>query len=364
MIQSKQNVVHLPVYQPGKPVEELKRELGLEEVIKLASNENPFGCSPKVKEAILEILNETSIYPDGSSQELTQVLAPLLGVQDNQIVYGAGSDEIILMLSRAYFVPGDETVMAEHTFGQYKHNATIEGAKVIEVPLIEGKHDLVGMLERITDKTKIVWICNPNNPTGTIVTKDELQRFLDRVPEQVLVVLDEAYAEYIDTPEFPSGVELNNHHSNVIVLRTFSKIYGMASLRIGYGIGDPDVIRTVNQVRPPFNTTRYAQKAAAAALKDQAFIASCREKNKEGRDYLTTEFNRMQLDMFPAFGNFIMVDVHRPAEKVFNELLKRGVIVRGGHQLDFPTSLRVTIGSRQQNEKFIAALEEVLKEVE
>jgi len=362
-VQPKQNIIHLPVYQPGKPIEEVKRELGLSEVIKLASNENPFGCSPKAKEAIRAEIESTSLYPDGGAVELTKALAAHLGVKPEQIIFGAGSDEVILMIARAYLVKGDETVMASHTFPQYKHNCEVEGAVSIEVPLKEGKHDLPAMLARINEKTKIVWICNPNNPTGTMVNRAELLDFLKRVPPHVLVVLDEAYIEYTDSPDFPDGIELLPDFKNLITLRTFSKIYGLASLRIGYGVGHPEVIHSINQVREPFNTSRFAQAAAKAALADTDFIVYCREQNAKGIAYLCGQFDRLGLSYYPAYGNFIMVDVKRPAKEVFEALLRKGLIVRGGHALDFPTKIRVTVGSAEQNAKFIAALEQVLEEV-
>jgi histidinol-phosphate aminotransferase len=359
----KNNIVHLPVYQPGKPIEEVKRELGLKEVTKLASNENPFGCSPKAKEAIIAELNNISLYPDGASQTLTSAIAKELGLDNSQIIFGAGSDEVILMLARAFLEPGDENIMATHTFPQYKHNAEIEGAVCIEVPLVEGAHDLEAMLGRVTDKTKIVWICNPNNPTGTLLTHAEIQSFMVRISPQVLVVLDEAYAEYDISGQYPDGLELLKEHANLILLRTFSKIYGLASLRIGYGIGRPEVIRSINQVREPFNTTRFAQAAALAAFEDQQFVKDCREANAKGMAYLTEQFNRLGFSYYPAHGNFIMVDVQRSAGLVFDGLLRKGIIVRGGHQLGFPTSLRVTVGSQQQNELFIQVLEQVIAEV-
>ncbi|MBW5446625.1 histidinol-phosphate transaminase [Cohnella sp. CFH 77786] len=360
-MQPKPNVVHLPVYQPGKPVEDVKRELGLAEVIKLASNENPFGASPKAKEAIAREVQNISIYPDGAAVELTAAVARRYGVNPDQIIFGAGSDEIILMIARAYLRPGDETVMAASTFPQYKHNAEIENAVIIEVPLKEGTHDLYGMLAKVTDKTRIVWVCNPNNPTGTIVTKDELEWFLSKVPSSVMVVLDEAYCEYIDDPAYPDGLEVLNKYPNVVVLRTFSKIYGLASLRIGYGIGRADVIRAINQVREPFNTSRFGQAAALAALEDQAFVEECRRINREGLLTLKAAFDRLGLDAFPAYGNFIMVDVGRPGAEVFDAMLRKGIIVRAGHK-GYPNHIRITVGSPEQNLKVIAALEAVLQE--
>jgi histidinol-phosphate aminotransferase len=362
-VQPKANIVHLPVYQPGKPIEEVKRELGLKEIIKLASNENPYGCSQKAKDAIVAELGNTSLYPDGGAADLADVLSKHLGVDKNQLIFGAGSDEVILMIARAFLVNGDETIMATHTFPQYKHNAEVEGAVCIEVPLKEGTHDLEAMLSKVTNKTKIVWICNPNNPTGTMVSHDEIKHFLDNVPSHVMVVLDEAYYEYNVSADYPDSMGLLKQYNNVVLLRTFSKIYGLASLRIGYGIGQPDLIRTINQVREPFNTTRYAQAAAVAAVQDQEFIRYCREENAKGIQYLTNRFVEMGLTPFPAYGNFIMVDVHKPASEVFNGLMRKGIIVRGGHQLGYPTSIRVTVGNTEQNEKFIAALEQVIAEV-
>lgn len=361
-MQPKNSVVHLPVYQPGKSVDEVKRELGLDRIIKLASNENPFGSSKQAKQAILQEVNNMSIYPDGAAQALTDAVAAHLDVERKQLIFGAGSDEIILMICRAYLVPGDEIVIADQTFPQYKHNAEIEGAVTIEVPLKDGAHDLDAMLAAVNDRTKIVWICNPNNPTGTLVSADELDQFIARIPAHVMVVLDEAYCEYVTDPNFRDGLELVRRYSNVVSLRTFSKIYGLASLRIGYGIGHPDVIHTINQVREPFNTTRFAQAAALAAVQDQAFIEDCRQKNAAGIQYVQQQFARMNLDSFPAHGNFIMVDVGFSAIEVFNALLRRGIITRAGHS-KYPQHIRITIGSQEENEAMVQALEEALEEV-
>jgi len=361
-MQPKQNIIHLPVYKPGKPIEEVKREFGLTDVIKLASNENPYGCSPKAREAIQAELSNLSLYPDGAAVELTTALAGRLGVEPEQIIFGAGSDEIILMISRAYLTPGSETIMATHTFSQYRHNAEVEGATCVLVPLKDGTHDLDAMLERITDRTKIIWVCNPNNPTGTLVPLNKIRSFVEQVPDRIMVVLDEAYYEYLFPEDYGNSLELVKQFKNVVILRTFSKIYGLAALRIGYGIGHKEVIHSVNQVRPPFNTSRIAQAAALASLRDDQFVEECRKRNAEGLEYLRSEFARMGLKAFPSYANFIMVDINRPAAPVFEALLRKGIIVRGGHQLDFPTSLRVTVGSREQNEKFILALQEVLSE--
>ncbi|MBW7458489.1 histidinol-phosphate transaminase [Paenibacillus sepulcri] len=360
-MQPKQSIVNLPVYQPGKPIEEVKRELGLTEVIKLASNENPFGCSEHAKAAIQDELANISIYPDSFSTALTGAVADYLQVERNQLIFGAGSDEVILMLARAYLSPGDETIMADETFPQYKHNTVIEGGTAIEVPLKDGTHDLPAMLAKITDRTKIIWICNPNNPTGTINNEDELAHFVSQVPKNIIIALDEAYFEYVTNAEYPNSLELLRGHENIIILRTFSKVYGLASLRIGYGVAHSGLIRHVNQVREPFNTTRFAQAAAVASLADLDFLNNCRDRNEEGRRYLYQEFDRMGLSYFESQGNFVMFDAKLPSQQVFDGLLRRGIISRARWTY-YPTYIRITVGSQEQNQSFIRALEEVLQE--
>ncbi|CAI6059688.1 Histidinol-phosphate aminotransferase [Paenibacillus sp. JJ-100] len=359
----KSQIVDLPVYKPGKPIEEVKRELGLEQVIKLASNENPYGSSPAALEAITKEMANVSVYPDGSSVELTEVLAEHLGVERSNLIFGCGSDEIIALITRAFFLPGDETIMADQTFSVYKSNADIEGAVTIEVPLKNGTHDLPAMLAEINDKTKAVWICNPNNPTGTIVTEQDLITFMDQVPSQVMVVLDEAYYEFVTDEAYPQSIPLIDRYPNLVVLRTFSKIYGLASLRIGYGIARPEVIDLINRVREPFNTSRFGQVAAKAALQDQAFVQECSQRNAADREWLQNEFSRLGLRYFSSQGNFILVDVNMPSLTAFQSLLKQGIIVRSGFHV-YPTYIRVSVGTAEQNRAFIAALENTLAESE
>lgn len=365
MLKPKPNIAHLPIYQPGMQMDKVKRQYGLTDIVKLASNENPFGSSPKAMEAIQKELEHTHLYPDGRAYNLTHKLAEKLHVKPAQIICGAGSDEIILMLVRTYLAAGDETIMSAPTFPQYKHNSEIENAVCIEVPLTpDGRQNLEGMLARITNRTKIVWICNPNNPTGKIVTKTEVESFLRLVPSNVLVVMDEAYNEYCNSADYPDSLSLLNEYPNLVILRTFSKIYGLAAMRIGYAIGHLDVIRTIQQVREPFNTSRFAQAAALASLEDQAFIAQCRRHNLQGLIQLYSGFDRLGLFYYESHANFVLVDVKRPAEEVFQELLAKGIIVRGGHALGFPSCIRVSVGSTEQNDKFLAALERVLQPVE
>lgn len=351
----KPHIVNLPVYQPGKPIEEVKRELGLDEVIKLASNENPYGSSTLVAEAIQAELSQLSVYPDGSSSELTGVLAEHLGVERNQIIFGCGSDEVIALITRAFILPQDESIMADQTFSVYKSNIDIEGGISIEVALKDGVHDLDVMLAKVTDRTKIIWICNPNNPTGTIVEHDKLISFLNQVPEHVLVVLDEAYCEFVTDENYSDGVSLLSQYSNVVVLRTFSKIYGLASLRIGYAVASAQIITYINQVREPFNTSRIAQAAAKAALTDYDFIEECRTKNYEGIEYLHEQFDALGLSYFPGNGNFVFVDVGSSGMEMFQSLLGKGIIIRAGFS-KYPTYIRVSVGTPEQNEKFMSAL--------
>lgn len=352
----KQRILGAPVYQPGKPIDDVKREFGLTEVIKLASNENPFGCSPKAKEAIAAQLDTLAIYPDGASLQLRWELAEFLGVKPEQLIFGNGSDEVVQMIARAYLEEGTNTVMATPTFSQYRANAIIEGAELIEVPLKNGVHDLEAMAAAINGQTRVVWVCNPNNPSGTIVTRDELEAFLQKVPKDVLVVLDEAYYEYVVDPAYPQTVPMLKQYPNLIVLRTFSKIYGLAALRIGYGIASEEIIGHLDHVREPFNTSTLAQAAARAALKDQAFVEECRKRNREGLKQLTDRFDEWGLSYFPSQTNFVLVDLQQDSDEVFRRLLEQGIIVRSGRALGFPGYQRITVGSAEQNEKVLQAL--------
>lgn len=359
-MQPKQRILSVPVYQPGKPIDDVKREFGLTEVIKLASNENPFGSSQKAKEAIVSQIESLAVYPDGASVQLRTELAEFLKVKPEQLIFGNGSDEIVQMITRAYLGEGTNTVMATPTFPQYRSNAVIDGAELIEVPLQDGVHDLDAMAAAINDQTRVVWVCNPNNPSGTIVTEADLLVFLAKVPGNVLVVLDEAYYEYVVADEYPQSVPLLERYPNLIVLRTFSKIYGLASLRIGYGIASSDIITHLDHVREPFNTGSLAQVAARAALHDQAFVEKCSELNREGMKQLTDRFEHWGLDYYPSQANFVLVNLKQDSDDVFRKLLQQGVIVRSGKALGFPGCQRITIGTKEQNEKILAALESLV----
>lgn len=360
-MEPKQTVQGLPVYNPGKPIEEVKREYGIEHVIKLASNENPFGCSPHVLQHLLMDAKQTALYPDGAMRELKKKAANHLGVTEEQLIFGNGSDEILQLIARCFLEPGTNVVMADVTFPRYKTNCQIEGADIIEIPLKEGTHDLNKMAEAVNDMTKVVWVCNPNNPTGTIVSAEDVARFMERIPASVLVVMDEAYYEYVSDDDYPDSLSLLADYPNLIILRTFSKIYGLASLRVGYGIASTDMMSELNRVREPFNVNALAQRAAILALEDQTFVKDCRAKNIAGLKQLTSAFDRLGLHYFPSHGNFVFVETGVASEEVFEHLLEQGVIVRHDPSWGYPTGIRVTIGSEEENETFLNALEPFLQ---
>jgi len=353
-------ILRLRPYVPGKPIEEVERELGITDIVKMASNENPLGPSPSALAEMTRALNKVALYPDGSCYSLRKAVAKHWGVGEDQLIFGCGSDEIIHYIGLAFLTEGDETIQAHPTFVQYEACATLCDCKVHKVPLKNYTHDLEAMAERINARTKLIFIANPNNPTGTMNTRAEVEKLLSRVPERCLVVLDEAYYEYVERPDYPDALKLIAEGANVIALRTFSKIYGLAGLRIGYGIARPDIIKYLEQVRAPFNVNSIAQAGAIASLADPQQVARSRKVNSEGKRYLYREFDRLGLKYAPTEANFIFVDVGRDSVYVFKELLKRGVIVRTGDIFDMPTHIRVTIGTAEQNARFVKALEEVL----
>lgn len=360
-MQPKTTVRGLPIYEPGKPLEDVKREFGLTDVIKLASNENPYGCSEKVWTALAKQKDCFHLYPEGHPTLLAEQLAKYLEVDIEQLIFGNGSDEIVQMICRAYLIDGEESVLADPTFSRYEIGILIEGAKPVKIPLRDGVHDLERMQAAINDKTRIVWICNPNNPSGTIVHHQELKRFLEKTPENVIVVVDEAYAEYVVDKNYPDTLSLLASYPNLIVLRTFSKIYGLAAFRIGYGITNPAIVQELHRVREPFNTNRLAQHAALAALQDREFVEECKRKNQQEMEQVCSTLNEWDVSYYPAHGNFLLIDTGYSADDAFQYLLKRGVIVRSGQTLGFPTHIRVTLGTHKQNQRFLAVFAEYLK---
>jgi len=359
----RRNILDVRQYIPGKPIEEVRRELQLKEVIKLASNENCLGSSPKAIAAIKKNIGNINRYPDASSFYLRRKLAKSLGVSEDSLIFGNGSDEIIGMAIRTFVDPGDEVIIAKPTFLIYEIASQIQSAKIKFVPLAgDLKHDLVKMKEAITDSTKIIFIANPDNPTGTYVTKRELDRFFDGLPERIIVFLDEAYFEFAayDRKDYPRGTNYLNK-PNVILTRTFSKIYGLAGLRIGYGIADPEVIGYMERIREPFNTNLLAQAAAEAALDDKTFLNKTLKHVAREKEFLYSAFKKMGLEYADSATNFIVVDTKRDCKAIFNALLKKGVIVRDMKAWGFDTYIRVTIGTRGENSKLINALKEVMR---
>lgn len=357
-------IFDLASYAPGKPIEEVKRELGLSDVIKMASNENPLGPSPLARRAIIQHLDDMHIYPDSNYFDLKSKLAVNLNIASDCITVGNGSDEILKMLAEAFIVNGDEVILPCPTFSEYEFVATIMGASCIRVPILENRYDLDAMLERVNTKTKVVFICNPNNPTGTMLSGRDLMGFIDQLPAEVLLVVDEAYSEYVESAEYMSAQAFLRQRPQTIVLRTFSKLYGLAALRLGYGISSPEVIAALERVREPFNVNSLAQYAGMAALDDTEHIQQSLATNRLGKVYLYQQLQTLGLTYSPTQANFILIDVGRDAAEVFRGMLNKGVIIRSCQSFGCPTSIRVTIGTMEQNRRFIAALETVLKGIE
>lgn len=354
----------LMTYVPGKPIEEVQRELGLDHVIKLASNENALGPSPLAIEAMKAACATTRFYPEDTCYELIRELARYHDTPGEQIVIGRGSDEVIHYLGLALLCPGDECVMADPTFPMYPITTTMMEAKSVCVPLRDFTHDLPAMADAVTARTKIIFIANPHNPTGTIVRRDEVKALLDRVPERVVVVLDEAYFEYVDDTGYPDGLDyLRQGRPNVVSLRTFSKIHALAGLRIGYGLFPSGLASAVRKVRAPFNVSTIAQVAATASLRDPEHVEVSRRHNRESRRFLMDAFDAMGLSYAESHANFVFVDVRHDAKTVADMLLRRGVIVRQSAGFKSPTHVRVSFGREAENEEFVEALGQVLKEL-
>jgi len=361
MAQQREILSRIQPYIPGKPISHVQKELGLANVIKMASNENPLGCSPKATEAVRRWAENMALYPDGSCLELCEVLSSKLNVSQDQLLFGAGSDQIVEMIAQAYINPGDEAIMPIPSFPRYETVTRIMDGNPIEIKLNRDyRLDLHAYIGSITPRTRILWVCNPNNPTGTIITSDEQQEFLKRVPESILVVLDEAYYEYAKSDNYPDSIRLLDSYPNVIILRTFSKAYGLAGLRVGYAISSSRIISNLNKVRAPFNVNSAAQAAALAAINDDEFLNLSVVNNRAGKLYLYEAFSALGLSYIPTHANFVMINLNRDSSEVFNTLLGEGIIVRPGIPFGMPSWIRLTIGTPQENELFIKALKKVL----
>jgi len=358
----RQTIMSIKPYVPGKPVEEVERELGISNVIKLASNENPLGPSPAAMQVLYDQIPKVSAYPDGNCYYLKNALAAQLGMDSENLIVGNGSDEIIKLIAEAFLEPGEEAIVADPTFSEYDFAVKVMGGKTVAIPAVNMTHDLPAMAAAVTEKTKLVFVCNPNNPTGTIVRRSEVQTLLDSLPQGVIVVFDEAYYEYVTDSEYPQTLDFVRQGRDVIVLRTFSKIYGLAGLRVGYGVARPELIGYLLRVREPFNVNMPAQAAALAALGDAEHLARSRALNEEGKAFLTGEFTRLGLTFAPTEANFLWVNIAADCRRVFAGMLRRGVIVRTGDIFGAEETIRVTIGTPEQNRRLVSTLQEVLAE--
>jgi len=350
-------------YVPGKPIDEVKREYGLDDVIKLASNENPFGPSQAVLDAMAAALPDLNLYPDGQSYDLRRALAAHYDLPFERIAVGNGLDDIILQLSMAYLDDGDEVVVSRSSFGMYDVYVHAMRAVLVKTPLAPGyRIDLDAAADAITDRTKIVYVCNPNNPTGTMSTVAELDRLLDRLPDRVLCVIDEAYAEMVDADDYPDALALvRTGRPNVVVLRTCSKVYGLAGIRLGYAFAHEDVISALAKIKPPFTVNTVAHAAGIAALHDDEFVRRSVEANRAGRRQLCDAFDRLGLEYAKSHTNFVLVRIGPDAPDVMEGLLHRGIIVRPMTAYELPEFLRISIGTPEQSNRLIRGLEALLQ---
>ena len=358
-----ENITRLHAYHPGKPVEEVERELGITGIIKLASNENPLGPAPAAVAAMQELAAKMHIYPDANCHLLRQAVAEKFRLDPAAFVFGNGSDDVIHLLGITFLGAGDEVIQSDPSFVRYESAATLNNAKLHLVPLRpDWNHDADALIARINDRTRLIFLANPNNPTGTILGRAAVARIVDAAPERALVVLDEAYYEYaMDDPDFPDALQYVRDGRNVVVLRTFSKAYGLAGLRIGFGAMRPEIAEWLNRTREPFNVNTMAQVAAVAALHDAAHITETLRVNEAGKREFYAAFAKFNLNYTPTYGNFVWFDTGRDSKTVFHALLKEGVITRTGDIFGAPTHLRVTIGTAAENAKFLTALEKVLQ---
>lgn len=352
-------------YQPGKPIEELEREYGVSNIIKLASNENPLGPSPLALAAAQQALKDVWLYPDGAGFILKQKLSEKFGFAMNQVTLGNGSSDVLEFAVRAFVTPNDEVIFSKHSFAVYPILTQAAGARAVVTPAKNWGNDLAAMRDAVTERTRLIFIANPNNPTGTCLGRSELESFIRDLPSHVIVVLDEAYFEYasfagLGGTDFPNGLEWVEHYPNLIVARTFSKCYGLAGLRVGYSVSHPEVADLLNRVRPPFNANLVAMAAAVAALDDDEHLQRTVSLNRDGMHQLVAGFKTLGLDYIPSGGNFISVDMGRVAAPYYDLLLREGIIVRPVANYAMPNHLRVTIGTPEQNERFLVALKKVL----
>jgi histidinol-phosphate aminotransferase len=354
-------IAGLTPYVPGKPVSELERELGISGSIKLASNENPLGPGQRAREAIAAALGEIGFYPDGGGFDLRRAIAEYHGLSPACVTLGNGSNDVLDLVARTFLQPGTESVFSEHAFAVYPISTQAAGATARVAPARRYGHDLEAMAALVNARTRVVWIANPNNPTGTWLSADALRGFVDGLPRTCVAVVDEAYTEYVSEPDFPDASLWLESHPNLIVTRTFSKAHGLAALRVGYALSDTRIADLLNRVRQPFNVNSLAQVAAAAAIRDRDHVTAAVEVNRAGMRQLTAAFDALGLPYIPSVGNFVTVDLGRPVAPINEGLLRQGVIVRPVGNYGLPHHLRISIGLPEQNARFIAALTELIQ---
>ncbi|MFD0696083.1 histidinol-phosphate transaminase [Paenibacillus sp. GCM10027628] len=351
-------------YSPGKPIWEVAREFGIEKVTKLASNENPLGPSPKAVAAIQAYLGDIHRYPDADTVDLRASLAEKLQVTPDHLIVTNGADELITLLSETFLEPEDEIIVPSPTFSEYEFGANLMGTKVVSVPLREGYlYDVDDILTAVTEQTKLIYICSPNNPTGTYMTRNDLIRLLENLPPRILVIFDGAYSHFVTADDYSDGLEFIRQGYPVVVTQTFSKIYGLAGIRVGYGVAAPSIIRSIRQVKEPFNVNALAQVGAAAAITDDAHLQATREMNERGREQLYEQLRQLDISFTRSMSNFVLVELGPDAKNIYEKLMSKGIIVRYGGGWDLPGHIRISIGTPEDHEALISAMETVLKEI-
>ncbi|MFA4992146.1 MAG: histidinol-phosphate transaminase [Candidatus Omnitrophota bacterium] len=358
-MQPRKALLNIRPYQPGKPIEEVKRDLGLKDVIKMASNENPLGPSPKAVEAIKRHLGSINRYPEGGCFYLRQAVARRLKVKPEQIIFGNGSDELIGLALKAFVSDGDEVIVATPTFLMYEIFSRAQGADVKAVPMKYFKYNLKAMKEAVTRKTRVIFIANPDNPNGTYVARYQLEELLDGLSDDILVFVDEAYCDFVEEKDYPNGLDYVSRH-NVIVTRTFSKAYGLSGIRLGYGVARTNIIKYMEACRDPFNVNSLAQAAGLGALKDKGFLARTKKTVREGKKFLYNQLKEIGLRYVPSVTNFILIEIGPKADEVIQRLLKKGVIVRNMESWGLTNFMRVTVGKKEENKRFVKELKKIL----
>lgn len=354
-------VLTVKKYVPGKPIDKVKGKKNEFNIVNMASNENPLGCSKKIKEALKNVLEDTNRYPDSASFYLKDEIAKFWSVKNSEVFCGTGSDSLLKVICDTILEKDDESIVFDLTFPRYETCIKLRGAKAIRVPLKNFKIDLEDITKAITDKTKIIWLCNPNNPTGTIFTHKELEDFLEKVPQRTYVVIDEAYGEFVEDEDYPDSINLMKKYKNIIVLKTFSKAYGLASLRVGYGIADEKLVDFIDRVINPFDVNAFAQVAAIEAIKDREFLKKVKKFIFSQREFIVDELKKLGIDSVKSHSNFILAYVGNNEEKIASYLLENGYLVREGSKIGIPKYLRISIGKESDNKRIIGLIKEVLE---